>query len=446
MIKAHKPFLLAMAILTLGGCSKVSGVFEEKKAPPLEGERISVLELQRTLEPDSTELVKQGVSLPPAQVNAAWPQAGGMPGHAMQNLSLSGKTLQHVWSADIGAGSTNELPLTAQPVVAGNMVFTLDTSTIVSAFDTAGGKKLWQTNIMAGDEDETVIGGGLAFSDGRLYATNGFDELLALQAETGAILWRVPLPAGARGAPTITGGRAFVSTLDNRLVAYDARNGDNLWEYLGIGEIAGLLGTASPAANSDIVVPAFSSGEITALRQENGAVAWSDNLSNVRNIGGGLESLSDIKALPVLDQGLVIAMSVGGKIVALDIATGMRVWQRDIGGTQTPWVAGRHVFVLSSDNQLIALTLEQGGIIWIKALPRYEDPEDKDGAIRWSGPVMADGRLFLAGSNGVLLEVDARNGNIERDIKVKKDVRLSPVIANETLYVLAEDGTLMAFR
>jgi outer membrane protein assembly factor BamB len=364
----------------------------------------------------------------------------------MENLTLASKILEKAWSSDIGSGSTNELPLTAQPIVTRSMVFTLNTSAEISAFDTAQGGRLWQTDIMSEDEDETVIGGGLAFADGLVYATNGFDEILALRAENGEIVWRSPLPAASRAAPTVINNRVFVSTQDNRLIAFDAANGDNLWEYAGIGEMAGLLGMASPAANSDIVVPSFSSGEITALRVENGSVAWSDNLSNVRNLGGGLESLSDIKALPVMANGLVIAMSVGGKLAALNEVSGMRVWQRDIGGSQTPWAAGEYLFVLSSENQLISLTLQNGGIIWIKDLPRYETPEKKKGSIRWSGPVMANNRLYLAGSHGILMEIDAQNGNFLREIRTKKAVRLSPVIAAETLYLLAEDGTLMAFR
>ncbi len=356
MVK-NKPILFVLCLMSLTGCSKVTGIFDSKEEERiLEGDRISVLQLQKSLTADTPLQVGEQFAFPTAWQNKAWPQAGGYPNHSMQNLSLSGDGLQRIWSTNIGRGSTDELPLTAQPVVADDRIFTLDTKNKVSALDASTGKKLWSVNVKSKDEDDPVIGGGLAFAHQVLFVTNGYDEVLALSPESGETLWRKTLPSPSRAAPTILSGRVYISTIDSRLVALDEKDGSSLWEYRGIGESAGLFGAASPAANKDIVVPVFSSGEVTALRVENGSVAWSDNLSNVRRFGGGLESMSDITAMPILDQGVVVAMSFGGKLVAIDERTGTRIWQRDIGGSQTPWIVGNNLFVLSSDNQLIGLS------------------------------------------------------------------------------------------
>ena len=276
--------------------------------------------------------------------------------------------------------------------------------------------------------------------------TNGYAEILKVKASDGGIVWRKRLPAPSRAAPTVIDGRVFVTTLDNRVVALDEGSGDTLWIYVGIAETAGLLGAASPAANADIVVAVFSSGEVTALRVENGSVAWSDNISSVRQYGGGLESLSDIKALPVLDRGLVIVLSFGGKLVAFDQASGARVWQREIGGAETPWTAGNFLFVLSADHQLIALNLEDGRIVWVTPLPRYKNEEKKSGPIAWKGPVMGGGRLILHGTDGEMLEVNATNGKILRAWDSDRTPATSPIIAAKTLLLLATDGTLTAYR
>ena len=120
-----------------------------------------------------------------------------------------------------------------------------------------------------------------------------------------------------------------------------------MWEHDTISEGAGLLGAASPAVDMDIVVPALSSGDILALRIENGALAWSDNLARSTRLGG-LIGLSDIRALPILDQNMVIAISYGGKMAAIDKRTGNRLWQKNISGVETPWVAGDIVYVPSN--------------------------------------------------------------------------------------------------
>ena len=257
------------ALFLLTACD----AFTSDERPPLEGERISVLELQKSLEPDDAALESQGLITPRAWRNEFWPQRGGYPNHSMQNIALSSGALKKAWSADIGDGSTDELPLNAFPVVVGGQVYTLDTEGSLRAFNTENGREIWDTNVSDPDEDDPVIAGGIAFSGGVLYVTNGYNELLAVRPQDGQIIWRRGLPAPSRAAPTVIEGRAFVTTLDNKVLAIDAKNGSILWEYLGIGETAGLVGAASPAANRDVVIPAFTSGEITALRVANGSIA-----------------------------------------------------------------------------------------------------------------------------------------------------------------------------
>lgn len=434
---SHKNLLLLplLALLALAACS-------DDDKPPLEGKRISVLELQNALEPDDAALSAQGLVTPEPWRNEFWPQAGGYPNHSMQNLALNTGALKRVWSADIGSGTTDELPLTAQPIVADGKVFTLDTESQLSAFDANSGKNIWRVNVRKKKEkDDPVIGGGVSFGGGVLYVTNGYDEVLALKPADGAVFWRKKIGGPSRSAPTILDQRVFVTTLDNRMLALNAVNGEVLWEYTGTAETAGLIGSASPAAGRDIVVPVFSSGEITALRVENGSVAWSDNLSSSRRLGN-LDSITDIKAHPVIDKGLVVGISFSDRLVAIDERTGARAWQREIGGSSTPWMAGNYLFVLSLNNELIALGRETGSIIWVAKLPRF----DGDDPILFTGPILAGGRLFVFGSGGRVIEIKPDTGKVITEWDAGDSVLIAPVIAGGTMYMLSEDGTLSAYR
>jgi outer membrane protein assembly factor BamB len=98
------------------------------------------------------------------------------------------------------------------------LIYTLDTKSQVSAFDIKTGQRLWQNDIRPKGEDEQVIGGGLASSGNILYATNGYNELLAINPKEGGIFWRKKLPSPSRAAPTVLDDRVFVLTLDNRLL------------------------------------------------------------------------------------------------------------------------------------------------------------------------------------------------------------------------------------
>lgn len=433
------PIVFASILLT--GCSGFSDMFNTEDKPPLEGERISVLELQQNLEPDDALLEAQGLITPQEWRNEFWPQSGGYPNHSMQNLALPGGQLERAWKASIGRGSTDEIPLTASPIAVDGLVFTLNTEAEIRAFSAETGKGVWETEIAPEYEDDLVIGGGIAFSGGRIFATNGYNEVLALAPKTGEILWRQKISAPARAAPTIVDDRIFITTLDNKLLALSTQDGSSLWEYLGIAETAGLVGAASPAANRDIVIPVFSSGEVNAIRAANGSIAWSDNLSGRRGLGG-LSTISDINALPIIDKGLVVAISFSGRIVAIDERTGTRIWQREISGAQTPWMAGNHLFVISTDNKLIALGRETGTIRWVTDLP----VADSDKTTIFAGPVLAGGRLIMTSNDGRAVEVSPENGKILRTWETDIETNIAPIIANGTLYLLGENGTLAAYR
>lgn len=433
--------LSGLCLLALPSCSW----FKDDAETPLPGERISVLELQRNLEPEDADLNAEGFVAPEAWSNEYWPQAGGYPNHSMQNLALNPGPLAKAWSADIGDGSSRTLPLTAQPVVFDNKVYTLDAGSNVRAFDLRNGKEIWHSFVRPETEDEQVIGGGIAYSSNILFVTSGYNELLALNPQNGAIYWRIKLPSPSRAAPTVLEGRVFIVTLDNRVIALDAKDGTQIWEYQGLAESTGLVGAASPAANSDIVIPAFSSGEIMALRVQNGSVAWSDNLSPAVRVGG-LSTLPDIQALPILDKGLVIAMSFGGRIAAIDARTGQRIWQREIGGSDTPWMAGNHLFLISSANELVALGRDRGTIRWVKPLAGYVKPDEAGSSMDWNGPVFAGGRLIVTGPEGILLEVNPVDGALLRRLNTGKPIAAAPVVAGNTLLLLHGDGTLVAYR
>ena len=139
------------------------------------------------------------VTLPAAVSNADWPQPGGGPAHQMGRLACS-DGMARAWSADIGEGGGYRQKITAQPVVAGGRIFTMDSDAVVSAFDAAAGGRAWRTDTQADDDRSTNVGGGIAADGDTLYAATGRSDLLALEAATGNIRWRVKLPEGALGA------------------------------------------------------------------------------------------------------------------------------------------------------------------------------------------------------------------------------------------------------
>ncbi len=443
--KRSRAALLSASLLAvlLGGCDTLDSWFGKTPDPPLPGERVSVLTRERRIEVDP-RLAELAVTVPPAATNAEWPQPGGTPDHAPGHPALAAAPAE-AWRGDVGTGSGSSRMLLTTPVVAGGRIFAMDAASHVAALDERNGASLWRVDTKPEHERGDASGGGVAFAEGRLFAATGYAEILALDPASGGILWRKRVPGPVRGAPTVLDGRVYAITLDNQLVALSAEDGSVLWSHQGILESAGLLGAASPAATPTLVVAPYSSGELYGLRPENGRVAWQESLAAVRR-SGALNSLADIRGLPVVDRGVIYAVSHSGRTVAVDERIGIRIWEAEIGGVQTPWLAGDFLFVLSNDSELVALTRDGGRTRWVTALDRFKDPEDRSGPIIWSGPVLAGGQLWVAGSNKQMLALSPTDGRVVQRYSLPSGAYLPPVVANNTLYVLGEDGTLVAYR
>ena len=434
--------LLIAAALGSSGCS----LFKKGSRPktPVLGQRIAVLTSEGNVEVDpATQALP--FTLPPAVANSAWTESGGSASNAMGHLAL-GNALQPAFSVQAGRGSSLTARLAAPPIVANGRVYTIDTLGAVRAFDARTGGMYWasQTPDERGNE-AALYGGGIAYDNGRIYATNGLGFVAALSERNGGILWRVRPGGPLRGAPTVANGAVYVISQDNQIYSLKEEDGSTNWSAAASVEIAGIFGAASPAVGQGTVVAGFSSGELNGYRYENGRQVWQDQLQRT-SIRTSVSSLTDIDADPVIDGGQVFAIGAGGRMVALDLVSGQRMWELNISGISTPWVAGDWVYVVTDDAKLMCIYRQNGHIRWINQLPRFEKPKAQKGDIDYSGPVLAGNRLILTASNGVVIEVDPASGNYRTQFSVGAPVSLPPVVANSTLYVYDDQARLHAYR
>ena len=433
-------FLLVVA-LGLSGC----GVFKGgNKKPKTLGERVSVLDFEKQVQAEA-ELQDVQIVLPQAEVNASWTQPGGSASGAMGHLAIGAQPMK-VWQISIGKGSDSTRKLNATPVISENRLFAMDTEGRVSAFDATTGTPLWQAGIkLEGEGSSAAFGGGVSTGGGRVYATTGFGVVVAFDASTGAQIWRTELKTPLRAAPSVDGDRIFVTSQDSQLTALNASTGAQLWQANATVEPASILGPGSPSVAYDTVVSGFPSGELFALRVENGRTVWQDQLARTGRTTA-LGALSGIAASPVIDRGRVFAIGHGGRMAALELSTGQRVWERDFAGVSTPWPVGDWVFAVTVDAQLVALTRADGKIRWVQQLKRWDNEKKKTGGVEWFGPLLAGDRLFLTSSENNLVAVSAITGEKLSDVKLSGPAYLPPVAANGMLYVLTDNGQIAAYR
>ena len=431
--------LFAGLVAPLAGCQAYDDLFGAKKKT-LPGERQTVLSGARPLA-DGT--APQRVSLPAPAAATDWSQPGGTAAHEGGHLALPG--YNRAWSAGIGSSSGYRRRVTAQPVVAGGRVFTMDSDGMVSAFDAATGRSLWSAETEPADDRSTNVGGGISVSADTVFATTGRAEILALDAATGGVRWRTALGAPARSAATVTAERLFVGTLDNQMLGLSATDGKKLWSYQSPATETLVLGLPAPAFVDGIVIAGFGSGELVALRGTSGTVVWSDTLAASRG-RTSIADLSAIRGMPMVKEGRVYAASLGGVLLANDLRSGRRLWEVEFASGETPWVAGDWVFAVSTRAEVAAINRTDGAVAWVRQLERFENPAKERDPITWCGPILAGGQLFLGNTSGNAVLLDPATGATTGTMSLPGALTIAPVVAGGTMYMVTDNATLLALR
>lgn len=438
------PLLLACTLL--GGCGYLPSWAggESREEPKLEGTRQAVAPAAAELVPDAAAQALP-LTLPAVQANSDWPQHTGPFTAQNSNLALAGD-LTRSTSASAGDGDSFHHMLVPRPVTGDGRVYAMDAAGHLSAHASGDiGTVLWRSPGVSEEDEDDIIGGGLAFDGGVLYAASGRGLIAAYDAASGVETWRRNLHAPLRSAPRVAENRLFLVTLDNQAYALSAADGEVLWSHRGITETAGIMNSVSPTVADNAVIVPYSSGEVYALAVTDGKELWSESLSPGKHTQASA-LLSGIGGDPVVDGAVVISVSSGGMILVQSLAGGQRSWERPVGSLNTPWVTGDSLFVLSQTNTLVHFVKYTGQIRWATQLPRFENARDKRDPVILRGPVMVDGRLAVTASTGQLYLISAETGQILSTLAVAERIFTAPVVAGGQLLLVDQGATLHALR
>ncbi len=426
--------------LVLAGCGLTDNWFGSSK-PPIPGKRVPVLTEQHGLvaDPDAPP-----VAVPAAAGVPAWPQPGSTPAHPGGNLALAANP-GLAWQGDVGAGTGYRQRITATPVVADGRVFTMDADAVVHAFSAHDGSLLWRASTRSKGDRSTNVGGGIAVMAGTVYATTGRGDAVAFEAASGKRVWASRLRGAARSGPTLVEDRLFVPLLGDSLAALARKDGKELWSHQAGRVDFGSLGAPAPAYADGVLVAGFGSGDLLALRGVSGIVLWGDSLASAGG-RGAIGELSAIRGMPAIVNGRVYAVGLGGSAVADDLRSGRRLWSRDITSAESPWVAGNYVFFAAQDARVAAVSADAGRVAWVTQLPAFTDPKSEKHPILWHGPVLAGGRLLVAGEHGKAAWLDPAKGAVLGETDLPGGAAVAPVVAGGTLYIVTLGGAILAYR
>ncbi len=306
------------------------------------------------------------------------------------------------------------------------------------------------------------------------------DRFYALEAETGRVLWRYPtdqpLNAQFRTTPAVAEGIIYLGATDGNLYALSATTGRLLWTFRTQGAVL-----SPPTVVNDVVYFGSADGRVYAINAKTGEPVWR----------GGFRTLDAVNGAVAVADDMVFFISADQTLYAAAAPTGLMLWRMRLPGTLyalSPVVADRNVYVVAS-NVLYALQARSGRQLWARTLPDDIVTEpvagnsmiyvltrdgrvwafDYTGKVLWSTkepvfnnqvvapPTLAGNVLVIGTTRGGIFALDASNGNVLWKYLLQSssstperptftDITAPPVVANRTLYVVSDDGSLTTFR
>lgn len=441
-VRGPFPFAMVAVAVFLSACSEPDIILPGKRE-----DIRSVVQSEDAPAPvEVSEDRAQPISLPSVQSNASWTQSIGTPSTRVSHAALSSAP-QLIWSANIGAGDSRRQRITADPVIAGGVIYTLDADALVTATSTSG-QTIWQQDTKPlRDKSGTATGGGLALKDGTLFVSLGYGSLVALDASTGGEKWRQRLEGTGSGSPTVFGDLVYTTSGDDTGWALRASDGRIEWQLTASEDINNVLGAPAPVVADDLAIFAFGSGEVQAVFRRGGLRRWDASALGKRS-ARALGAVGDVTGSPVVSGDRVYIGNQAGRIVALNFASGARVWTAREGAVGRVLPVGDSIFVVSELGEFLRLSASDGARIWGTQLPNFvkDKPKRRAEVVAHHGPILAGGRLYLASNDGLLRSFDPASGALLASIEIPGGATTAPIVAGGVLYVVSTKGQLHAFR
>ena len=235
--------------------------------------------------------------------------------------------------------------------------------------------------------------------------------------------------------------KIFVIDYKNTLRCYNISDGNECWNLKTEDSFTISNSKFSLIVINDKVIFSNSIGDITAVDIETGVIIWQlpTQSSSIIN-----ETYNFKISKLVSDGNSIIFSNNKNEFHSIDVKTGTINWINEINSNITPIITGNLIFTVSNEGYLIVIEKNKGNIIRVTDLFKYYKLKERK-KIKPVGFVIGNTNLYLTNTDGKMIVVDLSLGDIKKIEKISGDFISRPFIFNQNLFVI-RNGSIIQYN
>lgn len=332
-----------------------------------------------------------------------------------------------VWRAPVGVGTGFGFA----PAVVGDSVFAASANGVVTRVDLASGATQWTRTVAprlqagVGSDGSTVV---VATQQG---------EVIALSAQ-GEEKWRQFASSEVGVPPWVGKGVVIVRSGDYRIQAFNAENGEPIWNVQRPGPALALRAPTRMTTVQDLVLVGMPGGRLLAIEPVIGAVVW-EGIVAVPLGSSDLDRVNDVVGIPILQGNRLCAVAYQGRVSCFNLQEGgATLWNQNFSSVVGMAADTQKLYIPNARDSVVALGLDDGEVEW-----RLDTLRNR----RLNEPAVSGGVVVVGDLEGQVHLISTENGEIVGRVPVGGGAMVAPAQAtSQGVLVQAGDSSLAMIR
>jgi outer membrane protein assembly factor BamB len=362
-------------------------------------------------------------SIPPPSLS--WLGIGRTPPKPGPLPSFDAKVTAKVdWQVPLGAKGGESFA----PAVRPEAIYAASPDGTIVSVDPASGRQIWKI------KSEKSLSAGVGAQSNAVVVGTAKGDVIAFDS-TGKSLWQVKVSTEVAGPPKAVDGKIIVWALDGRIYGLSDTDGSQKWVYQRTLPSLTVRRFAGGAITRGALFTGTAGGKLLALDIATGALGWEASVATPKG-ATELERIADVTSAPVVEDKQVCAAAFQGRIACFELTRGTLIWSRDFSSLAGIAVDARYLYVTDDKGAIQALDKATGASIW---------KQDKLAARFPGGPVVVGDYVGVVDGEGYLHLLDHNDGNLIGRVATDGSAALSqPVPVGNAVVWQSAGGTLIS--